>query len=118
MLAVAGLLPLDKYPLGFCVFKKITGFPCPTCGFTRAFCSFASGNWAEGVYLCPFALIVFILVALACVYNAVVITLPLFGLRNKPEFLRLSQKKMIWMAVVLFLLIMANWIYRLVMGLS
>jgi len=118
-LLIARFFPIDRFPLGFCVFKHLTGFPCPTCGFTRAFCDFANGNWTEGICLCPFALAVFVLVALVLIYNTAVIAAPLFGRKISPgNLMKLSSNKMIFLAVFFFLLLMANWIYRLAMGFS
>lgn len=31
-------------PVQLCLFKRVTGWPCPTCGFTRGLLSFLSGH--------------------------------------------------------------------------
>lgn len=46
-----------------CMFKKITGYPCPSCGMTRAFCSISRGNFAAafGYNILSFILYPFVL---------------------------------------------------------
>ncbi|MDO9542909.1 MAG: DUF2752 domain-containing protein [Kiritimatiellia bacterium] len=119
ILVTAFLFPIDRVPLGFCVFLHLTGFPCPTCGFSRAFCAFARGIWAAGIHNCPLAPLVYLSVIAVFAYNAAVTGAALFGLQiRRGQFLRLSSKKTVVLAVVLFLLLLANWIYRLIMGLK
>ncbi|MFA7159272.1 MAG: DUF2752 domain-containing protein [Kiritimatiellia bacterium] len=119
ILAVARFFPIDRFPLGFCLFKNITGLPCPTCGFTRSFCDFANGHWADGFMLCPFALLVFAAAGAMFLYNAAVIALSAGGRRlSWPERLRVTPKIMVFLAALLLLLLMANWVYRIARGLA
>lgn len=119
ILLAAFFFPIDRFPLGFCVFLNLTGAPCPTCGFSRAFCAFAHGNWEQGILNCPFALIVFILTLLIFIYNAIVLLAALFGIRiQRGSLLNFSPKKMIFIVGIFVLLLLGNWIYRLVLGLK
>lgn len=115
----AYFFPIDRLPLGFCVFLNLTGFPCPTCGFTRAFCAFAHENWEKGISVCPFALIIFVLILLIFIYNAAVVIAGNFGFQiRRGLILQLSPRKATLLAIVFFLLLLANWIYRLIIGLT
>jgi len=119
VLLVAFLFPIEKYPLGFCVFRNLTGYPCPTCGFTRAFCSFINGNFSAGIHDCPFALLLFAATVLTFIYNALAVIFSLFGFRIiRGRWLQLPQKKIMIIFVVCMLLLAANWIYRLLSGLK
>ncbi|HVO09959.1 MAG TPA: DUF2752 domain-containing protein [Vicinamibacteria bacterium] len=57
--ALAGLavsvLHLDRLPLTLCLFKGMTGLPCPTCGGTRALGRLFAGDLAGAVLMNPLA---------------------------------------------------------------
>lgn len=117
-LLAAFLFPIDRFPPGFCVFLHLTGFPCPTCGFTRAFAAFAHGNWLSGIQNCPVALLVYLSTIAVFIYNIAVVGMALFGLQiQRGSILQLSSKKAVVLGILFFLLLIANWIYRLIMGL-
>lgn len=119
ILLTAGLFPLLPFPVSFCLFLRITGFPCPTCGFTRAFVAFAHGNWTLGLHDCPLAIIAFVLTIAVFLFNAAAVIAALCGFRLRcGTALQLSPGRTTVLAVVSFLLLLANWIYRLVLGLS
>jgi len=41
--------------VSFCVFRRVTGIPCPLCGFSRASFAMARGDWREMFRLHPLA---------------------------------------------------------------
>lgn len=117
VLAVSRLIPAEKIPFFSCFFKRLTGYPCPTCGFTRAFGDFACGNWLGALHDCPFASIVFIFTWALFIYKALALVIGLFGFRIRPGALfQLTPGKLTIIIGVLVVLLLANWVYRLVSG--
>ncbi len=55
--ALAGVavsvLHLDRLPITLCMFKGMTGLPCPTCGGTRAFGRLFRGDLTGAVLMNP-----------------------------------------------------------------
>lgn len=49
------LLGLDRLPITLCVFKGLTGLPCPTCGSTRMLGELASGDFLGALLVNPLA---------------------------------------------------------------
>jgi len=65
-LAASILIPASKLPvLPLCPFKMLTGFPCPGCGLTHAFCDISHGQFKMAWQTNPFGF-VFYIGALAC----------------------------------------------------
>jgi hypothetical protein len=59
MVAVAvALLHLDRLPFSLCVFHAVTGWPCMTCGATRAAARLAVGDVPGALSMNPLATIV------------------------------------------------------------
>lgn len=46
--------PFDHLP-STCVFVHVTGYPCASCGMTRAVMAIASGNWRRAAIMNPMA---------------------------------------------------------------
>ncbi len=53
--AMVALLHLDRLPFSVCVFRAVTGFPCMTCGTTRALARLARLDLAGALAMNPLA---------------------------------------------------------------
>lgn len=116
VLIAAYFLPLDKFPLHICLFLRLTGYPCPSCGWTRGFVSMAHGNWPAVIYDCPLAAGLYILTAIVFACN---VTALILGKRiSRGTMLQFKGKKALWTVMFCCLLVLFNWIYRLAMGLK
>jgi hypothetical protein len=95
-----------------CLFHKITGIPCPSCGSTRSVFFLLKGDFAHALYANPFGYILLVLM----------IILPLWILFDlickKDSFLRLYQatesfvkRKYVCIPAIIFVL--TNWIWNI-----
>ena len=88
--------------VSLCLFKLLSGLPCPTCGLTRGTLSMLRGHIIDGWTLNP---LVFSLLAVAA---AAVAMRALFG---RKLVLRLSRRERFAAVAVLIVLVLANWAY-------
>lgn len=102
--------------LKFCIFKNVTGYPCPSCGTTRAVQLFLRGNFVASLQMNPFGILVSILMLVLpfwIVYD---------GITHKDTFYTNYKKveailKTKWLAIMLIFLVILNWIWNIKKGL-
>lgn len=104
------LLGLDRIPLTLCVFKGLTGLPCPTCGSTRALGRLFGLDLAGALAMNPLTTVLAAVVAAWAVAD--VALLP----RGVAVGVQASKTAGFALRVGALLLFLANWVYLLAEG--
>ena len=106
----------ENFEPGVCLFKRITGIPCPSCGSTRSVLSILNGDFIGVLLWNPFGLIILSILVLAplwILYDVVGQKDSFFQFYIRAEiFLRRK-----WIAIPLILLVILNWIWNIYKGL-
>ena len=108
--AAVALLGLDRLPITVCMFKALTGLPCPTCGTTRTLGRLAHGDLAGALTMSPLATLAAFLIAAWAIADAVL------WLRGSALSLQVGPRvanALRWAAGLAFL---ANWFYLIAHG--
>jgi len=95
----------------FCIFKNITGLPCPACGSTRATLLLLNGQFLDSILINPFGILTNTLVIISIFWMITDIV------KNKETFLPFLKKDWnINIKYFLLVIILANWIWNIVKG--
>lgn len=107
---------LMPFPLHSCMFLRITGYPCPTCGGTRAFIDCLGGDWLAAFRQFPLAVPLYFVTWAFVLWNLAA----LISRRSVCVVAHRSFKKLAfqWGLRLGTVLLLANWIYRLALGLK
>ncbi len=113
--AVAALVFIYLRPLVSllpdCVFHSLTGFPCPTCGSTRAFSALIDGEILDAIRLQP----LFVATCLICAMCGVrALLAQIVGKRFTVE---LTNQDRLFIRFALIGVIVVNWAYLVKAGL-
>ena len=88
--------------IDLCMFKRFTGYPCPTCGTTRGIISLLHCKFIEAWHYNPLVFSIGIIVVIHLIIK-------LFFARKIKISLTKKERKFAWLlAIVIFL---ANWAY-------
>jgi len=108
--AAVGLLRLDRIPLTLCVFKGLTGLPCPTCGSTRALGRLFTLDFAGALAMNPLTTLVAVLVAGWAVADLALLP------RRRALGLEVPKPFGFALRVGALVLFLANWVYLIAAG--
>ncbi len=98
--------------VGVCIIKNVTGYACPSCGTTRAVLLLFNGKITDSLRLNPFGMIVAFIMTVLPVWVLTDIVL------KRETFFKAYKKteaiiRKPWIAIVLILLVLLNWIWNL-----
>jgi len=102
----------SRSSLDLCLFKRVTGLPCPSCGTTRSVLSISHFHFSDAIYYNPIG---FIIALALCVlpFWILVDTIRRTGTFHK-FYLNAEQvvrKK--WIAALLVSLVACNWVWNI-----
>lgn len=103
---------LQSQTFRVCIIKNVTGYPCPSCGTTRAVTLLLEGRILESILLNPFGIIVAIVMTIFSFWVVLDIIL------KKETFYFWYKKTEVtirkpWLALILILLVLLNWIWNI-----
>lgn len=103
--AAVVFLHLDRLPFALCVFRGLTGLPCPTCGSTRALGRLFTLDLAGALAMNPFATLVALLMAGWALADLALLP------RRQALGLAVSPRLGFALRVAALVLFLANWVY-------
>lgn len=101
---------------GVCLFKRVTGVPCPSCGSTRSVLSILKGDFTEAILWNPFGILltcILLVFPAWIIYDVLSRKSTLYNFYNRTELV-LKRK---WIAIPAILLVLLNWIWNISKGL-
>jgi hypothetical protein len=100
-----------------CLFKDVTGLPCPSCGTTRSVVQLLHGNFSQAAYYNPFG---FLLAGMMVIVPLWVIVDVVKGKESFFRFYRTVEYGFAhhrWISVPAVLIVAANWGWNILKGL-
>ncbi|RZJ28362.1 MAG: DUF2752 domain-containing protein [Flavobacterium sp.] len=97
---------------GACMFKNVTGIPCPSCGSTRAMVMLVRGDFFGSLMMNPIGLIlsvIMLVVPIWLLYDVITKRQTLYDSYGKAE--RIIKIK--WVAILLITLVAVNWAWNI-----
>ncbi len=112
VILAARYVPFSLFSLLFCPFRRLTAYPCPSCGMTRCFILMSHFHFKAGIKMNPLGGLIFIFTV---VFTGYVVIAVLFRTRRiKIRITCKSEGNYLRIAVILIILV--NWLYLTYVG--
>jgi hypothetical protein len=108
--AAISLLHLDRLPVTLCVFKGLTGLPCPTCGSTRTLARLFALDFGGALTMNPFMTLVAVVVAAWAVADLVLLP------ARRALDVSVAPRLGLALRVSALILFLTNWVYLMAAG--
>ena len=96
----------------FCMIKRITNIPCPSCGSTRSVSAVLHGDFAGAIYWNPLGLVVLAIMIVLPIWLAADLILKKDSLlQSYKSTEKILRKKTV--AIPLIILVIINWIWNI-----
>ena len=100
---------------GFCIFKHVTGIPCPSCGSTRSILSIINGDLYDGLLWNPIGFLLLLILTITPLWLLIDIIFKKESLyRSYLKAEQIFKRKYITIPSILFLMII--WIWNIFKG--
>ncbi|NIL98204.1 MAG: DUF2752 domain-containing protein [Planctomycetales bacterium] len=106
-----GLGTHEQLGFGTCGFVTLTGFPCPTCGMTTAFCHTVRGQWWRAILAQPMGFLMALATGVLAAGAGVVIV------RGKTWRIDWWRVNLLRLVIGLFVLFFGSWAFKMIVGL-
>ena len=100
-----------------CLFKEITGVPCPSCGTTRSINALCHGNIKEAFFINPFGLLMafaLLVIPLWIAFDKLRRSDSFYRSYAKMEYIFASNR---WLSVSTAVIVLLNWLWNIEKGL-
>jgi len=106
-----------KFVPDLCLFKDVTGFPCPSCGTTRSVSALIQGNIKDAVLINPFGILIaaaMLLIPFWIILDTITKKDGFFRFYLNVEHLFTTNK---WIIISSIAIVLLNWFWNIEKGL-
>lgn len=96
-----------------CIWRSLTGYPCPGCGLTRSLASISEFQFVDSIKFNPQGLLITFLVFIALIFPGNVLNL---GMKIQRHFATYSVNKSMWFGFAVLVIILIFNIIRVSTG--